>query len=175
MEFWKITGLSIFGLSVILTYTFSTLYHSLYFTKAKSVLKKLDQSSIYLLIAGTYTPFILVFLRNQLGLTLLLVVWSVSLMGIAYKVLFIFRKKKTEQGKLQLLVYLILGWISILLIGPILSSMPVMVVLFLILGGCFYTIGTIFIVWKNLKFNHSVWHLFVLLGTFSQFLALVYI
>ncbi len=176
LEFWRILGISIFGVSIILTYIFSTLYHGLYFTRLKSTFKRLDQSSIYLLIAGTYTPFILIYLRSQIGFIILSLVWVLSLLGISYKVLYIFRKKTTpERGKLQIIVYLILGWLSIFLVVPMINSMPIFVISLLVLGGCFYTFGTIFIVWKSLKFNHSIWHLFVLFGTACHFLALLYI
>ncbi len=173
LEFWRVIGISIFGATTILTYLISTLYHGLYFTKFKAIFKRLDQSSIYLLIAGTYTAFILIYLKTQMGLTILLTVWVLSILGISYKVLYIFRKKTTpERGKLQIIVYLMLGWLSIFLVIPMINNMPVLSILFLVLGGVFYTLGTIFIVWKSLKFNHTIWHLFVILGTICHFLAL---
>lgn len=176
LEFWGMLGLYIFSLSVILTYTFSTLYHSLYFTQAKTTFKRLDHASIYLLIAGTYTPFILIYLKSQIGFIILTIVWVLSLLGIGYKVLYIFRKKITaERGKLQIIVYLILGWLSVVLVVPMINNMPILVISLLVSGGLFYTLGTIFIVWKTLKFNHSIWHLFVLFGTISHFLALLYL
>lgn len=173
-EFWRMFGISVFGLSVILTYTFSTLYHSLYFTKANNVFRKLDHSSIFLLIAGTYTPFILMSIKNQGGLILLLFLWVVSILAITYKVTHIFRKKTTlERRRRRLLAYLSLGWMGLLIIEPILSATPLFVVFLLVLGGFFYTSGTIFYVWRSLKFNHSIWHLFVLFGTTCHFLALL--
>lgn len=176
VESWRIIGISIFGVTTTLTYIISTLYHGLYFTKAKSTFKRLDQSSIYLLIAGTYTAFIIIYLRSQMGFIILSIVWVLSIFGICYKVLYIFRKKTTpERGKLQILVYLILGWLSLFLIVPIINNMPILTILFLTLGGGFYTFGTIFIVWKSLRFNHTIWHLFVMFGTTCHFFALSYI
>lgn len=172
LEFWRVLGISIFGLTTILTYTVSTLYHGLYFTRFKATFKRLDQSSIYLLIAGTYTGFVLIYLRTQIGFIILSIVWILSILGICYKVFYIFRKKLTpERGKLQILVYLILGWLSVFLV----FHLPISVILLLVLGGLFYTFGTIFIVWKSLKFNHTIWHLFVILGTICHFLALFHI
>lgn len=166
-EFWRMLGISIFGLSVILTYTFSTLYHSLYFTKANPVFKRLDHSSIFLLITGTYTPF-LIFIRSKEGFILLSILWLITVLGIIYKSIFIDKLKRVE-----LLVYLFLGWIGIFILSSILNTMPILVILLLIAGGCFYTFGAIFYAWKKLKFNHGIWHLFVLFGTACHFLALL--
>lgn len=165
-EFWRMLGISIFGLSVILTYTFSTLYHSLYFTKANPVFKRLDHSSIFLLITGTYTPF-LIFIRSREGFILLSILWLITVLGIIYKSIFVDRLKRTE-----LIVYLLLGWIGIFILGSIINTMPIFVISLLIAGGCFYTFGAIFYSWKKLKFNHGIWHLFVLSGTTCHFLAL---
>lgn len=166
-EFWRMLGISIFGLSVILTYTFSTLYHGLYFTKANPVFKRLDHSSIFLLITGTYTPF-LIFIRSKEGFILLAILWLMTVLGIIYKSIFIDRLKRVE-----LIVYLFLGWIGVFILGSILNTMPILVILLLIAGGCFYTFGAIFYSWKKLKFNHGIWHLFVLFGTTCHFLALL--
>lgn len=170
LEFWGIFGLAIFGLSVILTYTFSILYHSLYHTKANTILKRLDHSSIFLLISGTYTPFILISLKNKGGLMLLLLVWMLTFLGVVYKTVFINNLKR-----LHVPYYLLLGWLGIFMLGPILKTTSLAVILLLILGGCFYSFGTIFYAWRSLKFNHGIWHLFVLFGTTCHFMALLYL
>lgn len=166
-DFAETLGISIFGISVFLTYIFSTLYHGLYFTKARAVFERLDHASIFILISGTYTPFVLIALKNNKGLMFLLLVWLFAILGVIYKVIFINKFKK-----LQLFAYIFLGWIGILLINPLVSVLSPGAVFWLVAGGCFYTFGTIFYSWNRLKFNHGVWHLFVLLGTFCHYLAL---
>lgn len=168
INFWRMTGIGIFGFSVVLTYVISTLYHSLYFTKARNVFKRLDHASIFILIAGTYTPFILIVLKNNKGLLLLLFLWVMSILGIIYKVIFINKLKK-----LQVLPYLFLGWIGILIARPLINALSLPVIILLILGGCFYTFGTVFYAWRKLKFNHGIWHLFVLFGTVCHYIALL--
>lgn len=167
VNFWRMTSITIFGVSVISTYLISTLYHSLYFTKAREVFKRLDHASIFILIAGTYTPFILIALKNDKGLLLLLALWIMSILGIIYKVIFINKLKK-----LQVLPYIMLGWIGILIAGPLITSLSFPVIILLIIGGCSYTFGTVFYAWRKLKFNHGIWHLFVLFGTACHYAAL---
>lgn len=169
LEFWRMLGVSIFGLSVILTYTFSTLYHSLYFTKARTVFKKLDHASIYLLICGTYTPF-LIFLKTRPAFVLLGCLYALTILGIAYKIIFINKLKR-----LQVIFFLALGWIGLLVLQPIFNTMPKFVILLLVAGGGFYSFGTIFYQWRSLKFNHGIWHLFVLFGTSCHLIALLYL
>ena len=166
-DFIETIGVLIFGISVFLTYIFSTLYHSLYFTKARRVFERFDHASIFILIAGTYTPFILIALKNNKGLMLLLFVWLFAILGVLYKVIFINKLKK-----LQLFAYILLGWIGILLVEPLVIALPANAVVWLVLGGCLYTFGTVFYSWTKLKFNHGIWHLFVLLGTFCHYVAL---
>lgn len=167
VDIWRTTGISIFGISVVLTYLVSTLYHSLYFTKARGVFKRLDHASIFILIAGTYTPFILIALKNNKGLLLLLLLWIMSVLGVLYKVIFINKLKK-----LQVIPYIILGWIGLIVAEPLITSLSPPVIILLILGGCSYTFGTIFYAWRRLKFNHGIWHLFVLFGTICHYIAL---
>lgn len=165
--FPRIFGISIFSFSVVLTYVISTLYHSLYFTKARSVFKRLDHASIFILIAGTYTPFILIVLKNNKGLLLLLLFWIMSILGIIYKIVFINKLKK-----FQVLPYIFLGWIGVLIARPLITSLSLPVIILLVAGGCSYTFGTVFYAWRKLKFNHGIWHLFVLLGTACHYVAL---
>ena len=166
-DFIEMLGIIIFGFSVFLTYIFSTLYHSLYFTKARGVFERLDHASIFILISGTYTPFILIALKNNKGLMLLLFVWLFAIFGVLYKIIFINKLKK-----LQLSAYIILGWIGIFLVEPLVSALPANAVVWLVLGGCLYTFGTIFYSWRKLRFNYGIRHLIVLLGTFCHYIAL---
>lgn len=169
-EFWRLLGISMFGLSVILTYTISTLYHSLYYTKAKTLLLKLDYSAVFLSIAGTYTAFVLIAFRNSNGLIVLFLVWLMSISGTIYKFKYVEKLKS-----LQVLMYVFMGWIGILLFREPKLILSSTVIAWLVLGGFFYTAGTIFCSWKSLKFNHGIWHVFVLSGTACHFLALLYL
>lgn len=166
-DFWKTLGIGIFGLSLVLTYTFSTLYHGLYFTKANRVFKVLDHSSIFLLILGTYSGFILATLKNNSGLTVLIIVWLVTILGIVYKSTF------TERFKiLQVITYVFLGWMAIFIAPSLLTVLTFKIIILLVIGGLFYTLGLVFFAWKKLKFNHTIWHIFVILGSTFHFFAI---
>ena len=166
-NFWKVLGVSIFVITIILTYTFSTLYHGLYFTKAKKVFQVLDHSSIFLLILGTYSGFILAVLKNNSGLIVLTIVWLVTILGIVYKSIFMEKFKM-----LQVITYVFLGWMAIFITPSLLATLGSPIIILLLTGGLFYTLGLIFFAWKKLKFNHTIWHVFVLMGSIYHFLAL---
>lgn len=166
----KIIGFSIFGVVLIFSYTISTLYHGLIFTKAKRILKILDHSCIFLLIAGTYTPFLLTILKGKLGLVLLLLIWILAVLGIILKVFYVHKFKR-----LSLVFYLFMGWIIIFAIKPMLAALPLGVVGLIALGGLFYTVGTVFYSWKKLPLSHAIWHLFVLGGSVCHFFAMFYL
>ncbi len=163
----RIVSFSIYGSSLILLYLASTLYHSIQHREAKKVLRIFDHASIYVLIAGTYTPFLLVSIRGTLGWTLFAVVWGLALLGVAWKIFFI--------GRLEVLstiVYVLMGWMCLLLFKEMLLKVPPWGVAFLITGGVVYTIGVIFYAWEKLPYNHAIWHLFVLGGSVFHFLAI---
>lgn len=166
----RIVGLSIFGAVIIFSYSISTLYHSLIFTKAKKVFKILDHSSIFLLIAGTYTPFLLIALNGKLGKTLLFSIWIFAILGIVLKVFYVHKFKK-----LSMIFYLFMGWFIVFGIKPLLEVLSIEAVTLLVLGGLSYTFGIIFYLFKKLPFNHAVWHIFVLNGTISHFFAMFYL
>jgi len=166
----KEVGFTVFGVSVILSYLVSTLYHSLIFTKAQKVFKILDHCSIYVLIAGTYTPFALIALKGQSGIALFVIVWIFAILGIILKSLFIHRFMK-----LSLVLYLFMGWLVVFEAKPLFRSMPIQGIFFLALGGLFYTSGVAFYLLKKLPFHHSIWHIFVLCGSICHFLALFYL
>lgn len=166
----KSMGFSVFGIAITFSYLVSTLYHSFSFTKAHKLLKILDHSSIFLLIAGTYTPFTLIVLKGQLGLTLFLLIWTLALSGIMLKIFYVHRFKK-----LSLALYLSMGWLIIFGIKPLIQSLPIEAIILLALGGFLYTFGIVFYLSKKLPFHHAIWHIFVLCGSILHFLALFYL
>lgn len=163
----SITSLSIYGGSMILLYLASTLYHAIPFEKAKRALKTFDHCAIYLLIAGTYTPFLLIALRTPLAITLMAVIWVIALIGIVLKIVFVYRFKK-----LSLAVYLAMGWLSLIAIYPLAMSLATGGIVLLAVGGLIYSLGVLFYVNKQIPYNHAIWHLFVLGGTACHFLAI---
>ncbi len=153
----------IFGLTLILLYTMSTLYHSFHPPKLKKLFQKLDHISIYLLIAGTYTPYMLVSLREDNGLIMLMLIWGLAVIGL---LLDIFVPKRIEW--LQVLIYLVMGWICTLNYSELQVAIPAAGVFWLTAGGIAYTVGVVFYVLDNLKklrHAHGIWHLFVLTGS----------
>jgi len=161
----------IFGLTLILLYTMSTLYHSFHPPKLKKIFQKLDHVSIYLLIAGTYTPYMLVSLREHNGLIMLLFVWTLAVIGL---LLDIFVPKRIEW--LQVLIYLIMGWICMLNFSELQAAIPTTGVVWLTTGGIAYTVGIVFYVLddlKKLRHAHGIWHLFVLFGSICHFISIV--
>ncbi|KLV03238.1 hemolysin [Photobacterium aquae] len=163
----SITSLSIYGGSMILLYLASTLYHAIPFEKAKRALKTFDHCAIYLLIAGTYTPFLLIALRTPLAIILMAVIWVIALIGIVLKIVFVYRFKK-----LSLAVYLAMGWLSLIAIYPLAMSLATGGIVLLAVGGLIYSLGVLFYVNKQIPYNHAIWHLFVLGGTACHFLAI---
>jgi len=164
-----VVSCTIFGVTLILLYSASTLYHSIQKPKAKSVLKIIDHSCIYLLIAGTYTPFLLVTLRGMLGWTMFGVIWVMAILGVAFKIFFVHRFKI-----ISTVAYLIMGWIIIFVIKPLIHSLPSGGLILLVAGGLAYSLGVIFYVWNKLPFNHAIWHLFVLAGSICHFFAIMF-
>jgi len=164
---WSIVGVSIFGSTLILLYMSSTLYHAFSNGRVKQIFKTLDQSFIYLLIAGTYTPVLLITLRNTLGWTVFGLVWAMAIGGITHRIFFFDKLKK-----LSLVSYILMGWLSLIVFKSLLNAAPAELVVWLLIGGAFYTGGLIFYSWEKLPFNHAIWHLFVLGGSFSHFMGI---
>lgn len=164
-----IVSCTIFGVSLVLLYTASTLYHSFRKPRVKFVFKIIDHSCIYILIAGTYTPFMLVAVRGVLGWTIFGIVWGMTVLGILFKTFFIHRFKI-----LSTLAYIAMGWIAIFAIKPIFQSLSAGAIFWLIAGGLAYTVGTIFYAWKKLPFNHAIWHFFVLAGSICHFVSVLF-
>lgn len=166
---WHITSCSIFGATLILLYTASTLYHGIQSPRTKAVLRIIDHSAIFLLIAGSYTPIALVNLRGPWGWSLFGVVWGLAVLGILSQVFFINRLKI-----LSIVLYVAMGWVVVVAIRPLLSAMAPGGLILLVSGGLCYTIGIIFYVWKKIPFNHAVWHLFVLAGSTLHFFTVLF-
>lgn len=162
----KITGLLIFGISLFIMFLFSTLYHSLTYTRAQKVFIILDRSAIFLLIAATVTPIVLLVVNNLFGWIMLGLIWAIAITGITLHAIF---PKKHEY--LYIPVYLGMGWIGASLFQSLASQTSNQTAWLVILGGIFYSLGTIFHEWKKLPFNHTIWHLFVLAGAFCHFMV----
>lgn len=165
---WHIVSVSIYGTTLVMLYVASTLYHSFTNEKVKKVFKILDHSAIFLLIAGTYTPFMLVTVRGVLGWLLLSVVWTFAIVGIILKIFFVGRFKV-----LSTLFYILMGWLVVIALKPLITAIPAPGMWLLISGGLLYTLGTFFYIRKNKAFNHGIWHLFVLGGSVCHFLAVL--
>ena len=165
---WKIVSLSIFGATLFLTYTISVLYHSLR-GKAKRIFRKLDHLSIYILIAGTYTPFTLVTLRGVWGWSIFAIVWTLAILGIVVDSL-----HKKGLRILQVVIYLVVGWLILIALGPLLRALPMAGFAWLLSGGFFYTIGLVFFALdERIRHFHGIWHLFVLAGSMSHYFAIL--
>ncbi len=164
-----ITSMSIYGGSIVVLFLASTLYHSIPYQRAKKALKTFDHCAIYLLIAGSYTPFLLVSLRTPLAIGLMITIWSIALFGIVMKLAFIYRFEK-----LSLVTYLIMGWLSLIVIYQLAVHLNVGGLTLLAAGGVVYTLGVIFYVAERIPFNHAIWHGFVLAGCACHFLAIYY-
>lgn len=166
---WQVVGCAIYGASLVTLYTASTLYHSARHPRWKEVLRVADHVSIYLLIAGTYTPFTLVCLPRPWGAILLVVVWTLALLGIVCKLWF------WEQFEfLSLGFYLAMGWLALIAAKPILETMPASAVLWMLAGGMSYTVGTIFYALDSRRFFHAIWHVFVLGGSVAHYCAVLW-
>ena len=165
---WQIVGGAIFGMTLLLLYSASTLYHALPQERAKRVFRVLDHSAIYLLIAGTYTPFALGVLRGPWGWSLLGAVWTLAAIGILLKATSGFR-----YAWLSTAVYLLMGWLIVIAIRPLVAHVGVAGLAWLLGGGLAYTAGVIFFAWDRLRYGHMVWHLFVLAGSMLHFVAVL--
>jgi hemolysin III len=166
---WHVVACSIYGTTLILLYVASTLYHSIQAPRAKSVLRLLDHSAIYLLIAGTYTPFTLVSLRGLWGWTLFAIVWGLALLGILLQV-----ARPRRSTRLAVALYLTMGWLVVIAAKPLAHAVAPGGVLLLVLGGLAYTLGVVFYAWRRLPYNHAVWHGFVLAGSTLHFFAVLF-
>lgn len=162
-------SVSIYGVTLVMLYSISTIYHSLR-GRAKRVLRKLDHLSIYLLIAGSYTPFCLISLRGPWGWSLFGIVWTLAAIGMLQEI-----KPRSEARVLSLVIYAVMGWIVLVAIKPLLASLGVAGFLWLAAGGVFYTVGIIFFAFdQRFRHWHGIWHLFVIAGSLAHFIAIMF-
>lgn len=166
----EIVSSSVFGASILFLYTFSTLYHAVQDEKIKSWLRTFDHIGIYLLIAGTYTPFLLLTVGGTLGWIFFGIVWSLALFGLIFKIFFTHRFKKAS-----LILYMGMGWMAVFLVKPLYNNLDPSMLSLIVAGGLSYTLGTIFYTRPAMRFAHTIWHLFVLAGTVFHFIAILLI
>ncbi len=167
-DHWQLIASIVFGLSLLLLYVASTLYHAIQHPVAKARLKVFDHCAIYLLIAGTYTPFTLIGLRGQVGWLLFAAIWSLALIGVVFKLFYTGRFKLLSTA-----IYIAMGWLVILAIKPLLAALDNWTFGWLLAGGVFYTLGTVFYHRPSLRYSHAVWHLFVIAGSVCHYVAVM--
>ena len=167
---WHLVSFVIFGISLLLLYTSSTLYHINPWNRAKQCLRKMDHSAIYLLIAGTYTPFLLTSLRGTIGWIMFVIIWVFAIVGIIFKLATQIRSKWVSA-----VIYLIMGWLAVFIAPTMINNLPAASLIFLAAGGLSYSLGVIFYIWKKLPYHHAVWHLFVLGGSICHYFSVYYI
>lgn len=165
---WHVVSFTIFGSTMLLLYTASTLVHSFPEGRLKDLFEIMDHSSIYLFIAGTYTPILFGILRGPLGWTLFGLVWGIALVGVVFKSFFTKRFLFTST-----LFYILMGWLIVFAWGPLTASLPAGGLTLLVSGGICYTVGTVFYVWRGFPYHHAVWHLFVLAGSVLHFFSVL--
>lgn len=163
---WYIFSSILYGASLMTLYAASTMYHSATSPTRKKTLQIVDHCCIYVLIAGSYTPFTLIVLRESVGMRLFIFIWIFALIGIITKVLF-----RTRFPAISVISFLVMGWIGILAVQPLWNALGLMPVLLVMAGGVAYSVGVIFFGWTSLKHHHAIWHLFVLMGSVCHFLA----
>jgi hemolysin III len=161
---WHVVGCAVFGTTLVLLYAASTLYHGAPVGRAKRILQRLDHAAIFLLIAGTYTPFTLVSLRGDWGFWLLALVWGLALLGVA-----LVAAIPQHMRRLSVALYLAMGWMVVLVLEPLARSVGADGLWLLVVGGLAYSVGVIFYAWERLPYNHAIWHVFVLAGSACHF------
>ena len=165
---WHVVGVSVYGATLIALYAASTIYHACRAPRLRKVFQVLDHSAIYLLIAGTYTPFALVNLRGPWGWTLLGLVWGIAVFGITWKIV------NTQRfPAVSIASYLIMGWLAIIAIKPLAAAVPLAGIIWLLAGGLAYTVGTVFYGLKKMAYHHAVWHVMVVAGSVCHYLAVL--
>lgn len=166
---WSVVGSAVFGASLIILYSMSTLYHSITNEKAKKFFRIMDHNTIFFLIAGTYTPITISILRGWIGWTLFGVVWGAAILGIVLNSIDLEKYRKPS-----VVCYIAMGWVIIFAIRPLLNAMNVWSLWLLIGGGVFYTVGVIFYAIKKVKYFHSIWHIFTLFGSVCHYFSILF-
>jgi len=167
---WHLAGFLVFGISLLLLYLASTVYHSFANKPWEPVLQRLDHAAIYFLIAGTYTPFLLTTSRTGLGWSVFGVIWGLSIVGLILKLSF---SKRFEKPTVWL--YLLMGWAGLVVFFQAGTQLSTYSIIFLLIGGAFYTVGVIFYRWKKLPYGHAIWHLFVLGGSIFHYFSVMHL
>ena len=168
-DIWKIVSVAIYGVTLVSLYSASTVYHSVR-GRAKTIMQKVDHFSIYLLIAGSYTPFCLVTLRGPWGWTLFGIVWGLALIGILQEI-----KPRSEARILSIVIYAVMGWIVLVAVKPLIAALGTTGFAWLASGGVLYTVGIIFFALDHrLRHAHGIWHLFVIAGSLLHFVAILF-
>lgn len=163
---WQIIGVLIYGICLVLLYLASTLYHAIQKPRVKRFFQIMDHSAIFLLIAGTYTPFLLISLRGAFGWSLLVIIWGLAFFGVGFKAFYIDRFHRVST-----LGYILMGWLGIIAGKRMLTEIPSISLYWLAAGGVIYTSGIIFLAWRRIPYNHAIWHFFVLVGSICHFFA----
>ena len=168
-DVWKIVSVAVYGVALVLLYSASTVYHSVR-GRAKVIMQKVDHFSIYLLIAGSYTPFCLVTLRGPWGWTLFGIVWGLAVIGILQEI-----KPRSEARILSIVIYAVMGWIVLVAVKPLIAALGTAGFIWLAAGGVLYTVGIIFFALEDrLRHSHGIWHLFVIGGSLLHFVAIMH-
>ena len=165
---WHVVSFTIFGSTLVILYMASTLYHALVPHGAKNVFERLDHSGIFLLIAGTYTPFLLTNMRGVWGWTLFGIIWGLAIAGIIFKSIYL-----NKYRRLSVAVYVMMGWLFVIALQPMLQNVPGISLRYLLIGGIFYTSGVLFYARRKWFYHHAVWHLFVLAGSIFHFFSVM--
>ncbi|MTV81192.1 PAQR family membrane homeostasis protein TrhA [Secundilactobacillus folii] len=164
----RITAFSIYGALLVIFYLASTLFHSLYFTRASHLFQIFDHSAIYLLIAGTYTPYCLVVIKGTLGWVIFSVIWVMAILGVIYKSIWLGKYQKVST-----IIYVVMGWFCVLGFKQLYNGLGIPGFTLLVLGGVAFTVGAVIYSFKGIKFGHVIWHLFVLLGTALMYFSVL--
>jgi hemolysin III len=165
---WQLAGAIVFGIALLLLYTASTLYHAIQHPVAKGRLKVFDHCAIYVLIAGTYTPFTLIGLRGPWGWSLFAAIWTLALAGVVFKLFYTGRFKRLSTA-----IYIAMGWLVLVAAKPMLASLDGWTLGWLLAGGGFYTLGTFFYHRESIPYAHAIWHMFVIAGSVSHYVAVL--
>ncbi len=168
---WHIVSFSVFGLGMILLYTSSTLYHGTYNPRLKHKLNKLDHSSIYILIAATYTPLTFISLKGPFGWTIFGIIWAMAIAGVIFKIWFYTAKLRL----LSTILYMVMGWVIVIAIVPVIRNTPSTTLWFLLAGCLSYTFAPFFYLWRSQPYMHGVFHIFILGGTICHFFGFWYL
>ncbi|WP_144511426.1 hemolysin III family protein [Bacillus sp. FJAT-22090] len=165
---WHVVSFTLFGVTMVLLYTSSTLVHGFPAGRAKDVFEIMDHSAIYFFIAGTYTPFLFLAVKGTMGWTLFGIVWGLAIAGTVFKAYFVKRFLHTST-----LLYVVMGWLMVLAWKPLLENVSTHGLLYLAIGGVLYTVGAVFYVWRGFIYHHAVWHIFVLAASILHFFAVM--